>query len=75
MWVVSGWQKLRKSAEGLRRNCLAVTDAILSRYLDVLRFTYFLDDFGQKVFFLGVKNSVSWARNALVRGIYQTEMH
>ena len=33
------------------------------------RFTHFLEIFGQKKCF-GVKNSVSWARSALLHGIY-----
>ena len=34
------------------------------------QFTRFLGDFGQRSVFLLVKNSVSWARNALVHDIY-----
>ena len=49
---------------------MSVTYAILLRYKDLSQFTHFLEDFGQKKCFFLVKNSVSWARSALLHSVY-----
>ena len=74
--IWTGWQKLRGSRGGTRRKVWTRTK-ILSpniRYFvanwDLLRFThFFLRSLGIKSAFLG-ENSASWARSALLHGIY-----
>ena len=76
-WNTTGWQKLRGGTGGpaekfgLGRKFQARTYAILSRIKICcdLR-TFFLRSLGKKVPFW-VKNSVSWARSALLHGIYR----
>ena len=70
LWSISGWQKLREGTRGLPRKVWTRTN-ILSpniRYF-VAIYALFRDLRAKKVPFW-VKNSVSWARSALLHGIY-----
>ena len=60
--VVVGFLLIKRDVEG-GRSCTGAR-------VDLSRFTHFLEIFGQKKVPFWVKNSVSWARSALLHGIY-----
>ena len=64
--LLPGWQKLRESAKDLRRKFLRSN---IRYFVVIFRFVA-IYAFWAKQVFLGGQNNVSWARSALLHGIY-----